>query len=282
MKFFKNKLTATIIVLSVTFLSIVIMSLKSGDSIVTSKLGNIILPIQKIVYNLSDNVKDSFNFITNLENIKKENEELKSENAKLQNALVEYNRFKGENEELRKILGFKEVNENYDYLGCNIVGYSGGNIAEGYIVDKGLEDGIKADMVVINQDGLVGKVTKAEAKFSIVETILNQNIAVSALSEGTAENTGILRGIREETNENLVKLYNLSMDSDIKEGDVILTSGLGLVYPKEIRIGKVLSVEQDNVMVMKNAIIEPYVDFKNLEELFIIVPKNETEEIKYN
>lgn len=71
------------------------------------------------------------------------------------------------------------------------------------------------------------------------------------------------------------------MNSDVKEGDVIMTSGVGMLYPKEIRIGEVISVEEDKVKVMKNAVVKPYVDFNKLEELFIVSPKD-TREIKYN
>ena len=71
------------------------------------------------------------------------------------------------------------------------------------------------------------------------------------------------------------------MDSEVKEGDVILTSGLGQIYPKEIRVGEVISVESDEIKVMKTAIVKPYVDFNKLEELFVIIPK-ETREVKYD
>jgi rod shape-determining protein MreC len=71
------------------------------------------------------------------------------------------------------------------------------------------------------------------------------------------------------------------MESEVKEGDVIMTSGIGRLYPKEIRIGEVISVQEDKVMVMKNAVVKPYVDFNKLEELFIVSPKD-TREIKYN
>lgn len=136
-------------------------------------------------------------------------------------------------------------------------------------------------MIVIGYQGLVGKVTEAESNYSIIETILNENIAVSVMVESTRETTGILRGVKENKNENLVKIYNLPIDSQIKEGDVILTSGLGMIYPKEIRIGEVVSVSTDNVTVMKNAVVKPYVDFNKLEELFVVIPKNKTN-IKYD
>ena len=133
------------------------------------------------------------------------------------------------------------------------------------------------DMVVITSVGLVGKVTKASSNFSIVQTILNENIAVAAMVESTNETTGILQGINDNKNKNLTQLSNIPMDSAIKEGDIILTSGLGSMYPKGIRIGEVTSVEVDNVGIMKKAVVKPYVDFNKLQELFVIVPKEKVD-----
>ena len=246
MKPFKNKLAVTIVVLSVAFLGIITFSIKSNSTIISSGVGGVISPLQKIVYVVNEKVKESFEFFINFSNVKKENEELSAKNAELENKLVEYDRMKEENTRLREIFNYAQANTNYDYLGCNIIGYSGGNISNGYIIDKGLNHGVEKDMVVITSVGLVGKVTKASSNFSIVQTILNENIAVAAMVESTNETTGILQGINDNKNKNLTQLSNIPMDSAIKEGDIILTSGLGSMYPKGIRIGEVTSVEVDN------------------------------------
>ena len=275
MKPFKNKLAVTIVVLSVAFLGIIIFSLKNNSNIISSGVGSVISPLQKIVYNVNDKLKESFDFFINFSKVKKENEELAAKNAELENKLVEYNRMKDENTTLREMFDYSQANENYNYLGCNIVGYSGGNISNGYIIDKGINDGVKKDMIVITPAGLVGKVTKAENSYSIVQTILNENIAVASMVESTRETTGILQGATDNKNKNLTILSNIPIDSEIKEGDVILTSGLGGMYPQEIRIGEVISVEVDSVGIMKKAIVKPYVDFNKLEGLFVVVPKEE-------
>ena len=101
------------------------------------------------------------------------------------------------------------------------------------------------------------------------------------MDESTKETTGVLKGLNDSKNKSLTKIYNLPIDSKVKEGDVILTSGLGMIYPKGVRVGKVISVETDNVKVMKNAVVEPYVDFNKLEELYVIVPKNKID-VKYD
>lgn len=281
MKPFKNKLTVTIVVLSVTFFAIIIYSIKSESNFISSGVGNVVSPLQKIVYKVNDKIKTSVDFFLNFSKVKEENEELKKKNDELQNQLVEYRTLKEENDRLREVLKFEEANANYDYLGCNIIGYSGGNLSSGYIVDKGTNNGVQKDMVVITSAGLVGKVTKVDTNYSIVETILNENIAVSVMVESTKETTGILKGIKDNKGKNLTKIYNLPIDSNVKEGDVILSSGLGMVYPKGIRVGEVLSVETDNISVMKNAVVKPYADFNKLEELFVVIPKDKVN-VKYN
>ena len=273
MKPLKNKLAVTIVVLSVAFFGIIIFSIKSNSNIISSGVGSVISPLQKIVYNINDKIKGSFEFFLNFSKVKQENEELASKNAELENKLIEYNRMKDENIRLREMFNYSEANKSYNYIGCNIIGYSGGNISEGYIIDKGTKDGVEKDMIIITPVGLVGKVTKAERNSSIVQTILNQNIAVASMVESTRETTGILQGITDNKNKNLTKLSNIPIDSEIKEGDVILTSGLGGMYPQEIRIGEVVSVEVDSVGIMKTATVKPYVDFTKLEELFVVVPK---------
>ncbi len=281
MKPFKNKLAVTIIVLSVAFLGIIIFSVKNESNSISSGIGSVVSPLQKIVYKVNDKIKNSVDFFANFSKVKQENEDLKVKNSELENQMVEYKTLKDENERLREVLKLKESKNDYDYVGVNIIGYSGGTVSQGYIIDKGTNDGIEKDMIIINHQGLVGKVTKSESNYSIVETILNENMAVSVMVDSTRETTGILRGYKENKNEELVKVYNLPIDSEIKEGDVILTSGLGLIYPKEIRIGEVISVETDNIMVMKNALVKPYVDFNKLEELFVVVPKDKIN-VKYD
>ena len=275
MKSFKNKLAVTVVVLSVAFLGIIFLSLKGNSNFISSGVGSVVSPLQKIIYKANDKLKGSLDFLINFSNVKQENQELREKNAELENKLVEYNRMKDENIQLRSMFDYSQANQNYNYLGCNIVGYSGGNISNGYIIDKGTNDGLKKDMIIITSVGLVGKITKADTNFSIVQTIMNENIAVAAMVESTRQTTGILQGGVDSKNEKLVTLSNIPMDSEIKEGDVILTSGLGGMYPKEIRIGEVISIDLDSVGLMKKALVRPYVDFDKLDTVFVVVPKEE-------
>lgn len=282
MKPFKNKLAVTIVLLSVAFCGMIIYSLQSDANGISSSVSTVVSPLQKIVYNINSRVKETVDFFLNFSEVKLENEQLKQKNVELANELIEYESLKDEVERLREALNFTESRSNYNYVGVNIIGYSGSSLSDGYIIDKGSNDGIAKNMVVVSYKGLVGKVTKVSSNFAVVQSILNENIAVAVMDQQTRDATGVLQGLSDKKDTNMTVVYNLPIDSDVKEGDIIITSGLGKIYPKEIPVGTVVSVQEDNVKVMKSAVVEPFVNFNKLEELFVVIPNSNIDEIEYD
>lgn len=282
MKPFKNKLAVTIVLLSVAFCGMIIYSLQSDANGISSSVSTVVSPLQKIVYNINSRVKETVDFFLNFSEVKLENEQLKQKNAEFANELIEYESLKDEVERLREALNFTESRSNYNYVGVNIIGYSGSSLSDGYIIDKGSNDGIAKNMVVVSYKGLVGKVTKVSSNFAVVQSILNENIAVAVMDQQTRDATGVLQGLSDKKDTNMTVVYNLPIDSDVKEGDIIITSGLGKIYPKEIPVGTVVSVQEDNVKVMKSAVVEPFVNFNKLEELFVVIPNSNIDEIEYD
>ena len=281
MKLLKNKLTVTVIVLSVAFLGLITATASRNTKGIEGIAGDTLNPIQKVAYNMNRGLKDFVDIILNFSSVRAENKALSRENDQLKNKIAESADLEEENERLKSLLDLKDRNANYDYIATNIIAYAGDGVIDGYIGEKGKNDGIEKNMVVISSGGLVGQVSSVANNWSIVQTIVNENINVSVMDEKNRINTGILQGYTTNTNEYLLKVSNFPMDSDVQEGDEIITSGLGMLYPKEIRVGEVVSVEEDKVKVMKTAIVKPSVDFNKLEELCIIAPKDTTD-IKYN
>jgi rod shape-determining protein MreC len=282
MKLLKNKLAVTIIVLSVSFLGLIAYTIKRENrSIIESGAGSTLNPVQSVLYQGTNKIKETLDFFLNFSEVKAQNKELSKKNQELEDELNSYSDLKDENDRLRQVLSFEEERNNYNYISCNIIGQSGGNFLDGYIVNKGKKNNVQKGMIAIAAQGLVGQVTSVGDNWSIVQSLVNENIAVGVMVQRTREATGYIKGFKDSQNRNLAKVYDLPMESDVKEGDVIVTSGVGMLYPKEIRIGEVISVEEDKVKVMKNAVVKPYVDFNKLEELFIVSPKD-TREIKYN
>jgi len=284
MKFLKNKLAVAVIVLSVTFLITIGYSVKREKvSFVEGGIGSILNPVQGLIYNVNDKVKGAVYFVTSFSDIKKENKELREKNDELEKKLLEYDSLKDKYQRLSEMIDLKNPNDDYKKVGCNIIHKSGGSFFDEFVIDRGSNDGIKRKMVVISSKGVIGQVTYTASNWAVVQSLANPNIAISAGKpdvEGVKGYTGIVKGYKDSNNNLLAKLSLLPLDADVKKGDVIVTSGDGGVYPKGYRIGEVIDIEEDNVNLMKNAVIQPYVNYNKLEEVFIIIPK-EDREIKY-
>ncbi|MHC1720771.1 MAG: rod shape-determining protein MreC [Clostridiaceae bacterium] len=275
LRFLKNKLTVAIILLSVAFLILIGRSIgRTNATAVENGIGSGFNVVQGALYSVTSNIKNSLGFIFHYSEVRQENESLKKRNAELEKKLVEYNSMSSENIRLSSMLNFKDTHQDYDYIGCNVIGVNGSGYLDQFVINRGSDDGIAKNMVAVTGEGLVGQITYVSSNYSIVQTLSNENLAVSAMVEGTNENSGILKGYKDSGSSLIAKIYYLPIDSTLKKGDVILTSGLGGLYPKGIRIGTVLSVSEDKGKVMKTALIRPYVDLDKLQELFIVVPKN--------
>lgn len=281
MKFIKNRLAVTIIVLSVSFLVLIGYSVKRQNaSFLENGVGVTLNSVQGIIYRSVSGIKNGFSFIINFSNVKKDNEDLKKKNIQMQQKVAAYDSLEAENKRLRDMLNFKNQNSQYDYVACNIVGQNPNSALDVYYIDKGKNDGIKSGLVVVTPEGIVGKVIFTADSWSQVGALNNSNVQVAAKIQRTGDTNGVVKGYISSYNEKLAMIDGLLLDTDVKVDDVIVTSGVGNMYPKDIPIGKVTSVADDKTKISKYAIIKPYVDFNKLQEVFIVKPKN-TSEIKY-
>jgi len=282
MRFFKNKLAVTVLLLSVSFLAIIGLSVeRKKSSFGESGIGLAINQIQGKVYKASSDSFSFFDFFTNYSDVKKENEALKKKNAELLNMEQDYKIIKEENDDYSKMLDFENTRDDYTYKGANIVGRSSGGWIDVLFINLGTKDGIATGMVAVNEEGcLVGKITIVASNWARVETIANSNFAVSGEVAGNSSDNGVVKGYRGNNNKILGVLNSIPKESEIKNGDVVVTRGLDSNYPVGIRIGTVTSVQENKGKLEKNAIIKPFVDFKKLQKIAIIIPNN-IRDIKY-
>ncbi|HSN58353.1 MAG TPA: rod shape-determining protein MreC, partial [Clostridiaceae bacterium] len=115
-RFFKNKLTVAIILLSVTFLILISRSVGRGNATsIESGVGSGFSVVQGALYSVTNNIKNSLGFVFNFSEIKSENEELRARNAELEKQLVDYNAIKVENTRLSSMVNFKDSHLDYNY-----------------------------------------------------------------------------------------------------------------------------------------------------------------------
>lgn len=282
MKILKYRLAATILVLSVGFLVLIAISVKRGNaSFVENGVGVTFNSVQGIIYKATNNTKEWFGFVTHFTEIKSENGSLKKQNAEMKGKIAAYNQLEADNNNLRSMLNFKSQNSQYNFMGADIVGSSGGDYLQGFTINQGSSNGIKKGMVVTSADGyLIGQIKAVSYNYSEVWTIRNQNVSISSQNMSTGKIEGVVQGYSDSSNSDEVILANLPSDSNTKVGDEVVTSGVGNFYPSKLIIGTVSSVTEDKVKISKQAVIKPNVDFTTLKEVVIIIPKDSSQ-IKY-
>ncbi len=255
-----------VIVFLVLFISLA-TSMRNNKSGAVQKLGfNIISTIS----NKFASIRDSFSGSSK----QKEIEELKSENAKLKTQLIE-NTISKDNlkqlQALQKSLKFVTDKNSSAYVSADIVAKNSGNYYKTFTISAGSAQGVKSDSIVVNGEGLVGRVYEISKNYCKAISLLDNRTPISFEIVGRNNDTGMIMQdtkVVQISDKSLVKGYMFDANSPVKVGEMITTSGLGL-YPSGIPIGKIEQVIPDEKNILKYVVVRPFVDFTNLNKVMI-------------
>ena len=209
-------------------------------------------------------------FFSDIDKLKEENSNLKVENEKLKNKMIDYEILASENKTLKEQARIRDSYLDYDVVIANVISESASNWEEVYIINKGSKDGIKPSMTVITTDGLVGYIENVTENTSKIISILDAGNAVSARSTRTRDSV-ICKGNIALKDEEKLKVTSIPIGVEFIEGDKFETSGMGGVYPKGIAIGEVESFENKMKPLENVAIVRTYVDLDKLETVAVII-----------
>jgi rod shape-determining protein MreC len=228
-------------------------------------------PVQGFLSSVGREIEDFFGYFQDIDVLREENEALKSEVEELRRKNREFAELKEKNDELRRALNLKAEFADYTIAGANIIAVEPGNWFSVFKVDVGERDGIHVDFpVVTGSRGLIGRVLDTDISTSNIQTIIDEESAVSGWIAKPGGGHAIVKGDLQLKEEGLCKLVYIPIEIDIEVGDIIETSGVGGIYPKGIEIGTVIEVRKTNSEFDRYAIIQPTADFKRLEEVFIL------------
>lgn len=247
----------------------------SGDRTLTwieSAVGTVVQPIQTFASNASNGIIGFFQRLFKTTDADKENEQLKLRIAQLEQAQYELEQLKLENERLKELLNYSEIDQNYEYVTATVIAKNQGVWFEVFTINAGRKHGIEKNMPVVNASGLVGRVTDVGATWSKVTSIIDPRSTASVMVERTRDR-GMIQGLLTNGSDHILELYYLRSGSDLVPGDVIVTTGLGDVFPKGIRVGTVSEVMRtaDDGTEQRNALVKPAVDFGHIEEVMVII-----------
>jgi rod shape-determining protein MreC len=169
-----------------------------------------------------------------------------------------------ENVRLRTLLDFKAASW-FQLEPAAVLARDAGRFGRALKISKGRGAGLGVNMPVVNHEGLVGKVIEVDAGSSFVQILRDPDCRVSALVQRSRV-AGILAWDPREG----VRLLDVPHHADVEVGDLIVTSGLGEIFPKGILVGRVESVTFEEAHLFRRIEVEPFVDFSHLEEVFVI------------
>jgi rod shape-determining protein MreC len=199
-----------------------------------------------------------------------QNQQLRRRLAELQIETDDLRAERVENTRLRKLLEL-EARRPYDLIASSVIGRSLDRLGGSLTIDRGHADGVEPGQAILTPDGLVGRVDQTTAHTARVLTLLHRDCAV-AVRVDRSRVDGVLEW--NYGSNPILSLRYVSSQEDVQVGDLIVTSGLGGIFPQGIRIGRVSRVGIDDNGLMKEISVRPAVDFRALEEVLVYAPSS--------
>ncbi|MBE6765455.1 MAG: rod shape-determining protein MreC [Clostridia bacterium] len=265
-KSFKILIAVVLILFGVMMYS---ASTSGQQNFLTAVTSFITTPIQKLSALISGGIGSIGDDMTDIDTVRAENELLLTKVRELSAQLVDYEELKQENERLRGILGIKEENPGFQFVPATVISRDVSDPYATFIIDKGSMHDVAYLDPVITADGLVGYVSEVGPISSKVTTILSPATDIGAIDRRTLDG-GVLGGDLELAGNDMCKLSYLARDCDVATGDIIVTSGLGCIYPKNLVIGEVTEIRAESQDISLYAIIQPAADVTGCIDVFVI------------
>ncbi|MBN1547956.1 MAG: rod shape-determining protein MreC [Syntrophaceae bacterium] len=224
-------------------------------------------PLELIISKSLTGIENIWSRYLFLYGLTEENCRLRETNARLARKVIEYRAAHLENIRLRNLLLFREKLD-YKTTAAGIIRRDTAGIMKTLMIDRGASDGIKKGQPVIVEAGLVGRVIETTWHTARVLTITDGSSNVDALILRTRAN-GIVQG----TGARDCDLKYIVKTETVQKGDLVLTSGLGGMFPKELIVGIVRNVGNSKTSMFQDIEVMPVVDFQIMEEVLVITGK---------
>lgn len=262
----------TFLIIGIIILTIVIR-ITNNNSIglapIESVFKEMIYPAQSVSNTASNGFVNFFKGLVDYKSVKEENDSLKAEIGELKSFNSELVQYRVENEKLRLLLGIQESNTDLVIVNSEVIGRSIKNWYQTVTINRGYSSGIRENMPVINYSGLIGKVTSVTKSTSEVTLLTDPKYGAITVVTTETGYPGIVIG--DEKGLGGLQMIQIPSSANIMEGYEVVTSGLGDLGYKNIKIGKIKEIVNSSDGLMKRAIIEAYADFDDLRFVGVII-----------
>jgi rod shape-determining protein MreC len=225
--------------------------------------------------------RDAYNWFDGLVNARSENQKLKREVRALRQQYATAQSAQNENLVLQQLLDYERgptFPADFEAVNASVAARFPTDIHQQVTVSAGSNSGVRENDPVVTADGLVGKVTRVAPNLARVTLLTDATNAVAATDVTTKAYGLIQHGAGGGTQ---LAFGRVPKDRIVRVGDLVVTAGTQLpalpdIYPKGILIGRVTSVDQNDVDIFKQIQVEPFAEFSSLDSVAILVPRSRT------
>lgn len=241
-----------------------------GSNIIPSVIDFVSSPMQKLSRDIADSAigvlpKDEKTSQEYEEEIKK----LKTEIKRMRTIMVDYYDVKKENAQYLKFYNFKKQNKTLKFKTASVIARDPNELFYGFTLDKGRSEGISVNDPVITENGLIGRVVSVKKHSCKVKTILSPECKLGIIDKATGD-SGVVLGKKSLADENKTTMMYISSQNNMQEDDIVVTTGLGGICPRDLPVGKVKEIKNDDYDSSFYAVIEPFDDIKNIMDVFVV------------
>lgn len=240
---------------------------KNQTGVFSEGVGVLIKPFYSTIQFVKTQLGGFISSYVALVSVNRENEILKTENARLRIQNSDLIEKANENKRLKRFLGFKKSLEHSTLL-AQVIGMDASGVYQTVFINKGKDDGITPNMPVVAADGVVGKIMAVYGNMSQVGLMTDPAVSIDARIQRTRDR-GVITG---DLSASCLLRY-LNRKASVQQGDTVITSGLDGVFPKGLTIGVVQSVHPGQHGLFWEAIVQPSANLNELEEALVIVNK---------
>ncbi len=230
-------------------------------------------PVFELVDSLFDKAVSIWDRYIYLKDLKEENEELKKHlgriSSKYDNLKTLYIETEKKNQRLEEMLGFT-MTAPYTLLPARVIGSDPAPYSSAIIIDKGKENGVLQDLPVMSISGIVGIVLNVSDRSSTVMLLDDRRSRIAVTLQGDRT-----RGVLEGSTDGTVHLSFVDRKAKVKTGDVVVTSGMGSIFPKGLLVGRIAEAKRPKYGLFQDIVVAPKVNLKSVEEVLIIIKSNE-------
>ena len=252
-----------------------------ANLMIKSTLSRFITPLQSFVSQATQGISDYLYRVKLRSNIEYEYNQLKAQNDELVLRSLLYEELEEENAQLRALLGEYDERAEMNPVLARVIARESGNYFSTFTINKGKKDGVDTQMAVITSAGLIGYTYEVFDSISKVITVIDDQASLAALIESSRDQ-GAVKGTLGSTGEPLCRMYYLSADSVPRPGDRVITSGVGVSFPKGLLIGYVRESTRAIEDNKHYIVVEPAADFEHIENVLVLRYYAEVEEMPDN